>query len=166
VLVKSAPLTYWILPALITVLALFDGGLHLALDSILFRGNFFGSLGPPPGAAPPASGAPRPPGPPVPLPLPLNQMFVLNFVGYLVLIALFWFVIRRFGSGTWWMDALFIVYVAMACLAWLDQGRPNPRNLGYLSKSVEVALLLLLLTHMWLLLKPRRREAGYVVASG
>src|SRR5205807_10331261 len=85
--------------ALITILALADGVLHLSLDYVLFRGNLFGSpfagggppggpRGGPPGGGPPA-GAP-PPGPrPPQLPLELNQLFFLNFVGFVGLTALF-----------------------------------------------------------------------------
>jgi len=157
VYVKSAPLANRILPAIISVLALADAVLHLALDAVLFRGNFLGPLVPPPGAQAPAG-----PGPLVPLPLPLNQMFVLNFVGYLVLVALFWFIVRRFGGGRWWMDVVFIVYIAAAFLAWMEVGGPNPRGLGYLSKSIELVLVVALLTHLWLLLRP---TAGRLATS-
>jgi hypothetical protein len=143
---NSARLTRWILPAVITLLALGDGALHFALDLVLFRGNFLGRLGPPPGAAP----ANPPPGPPIPLPLPLNQMFVLNLVGYLILVALFWFVMRRATQARVWMDAVFVLYVAVVFFAWVEFGAPNPRGLGYLSKSVEIVLAVALLTHMWL----------------
>jgi hypothetical protein len=148
--VQSAKLTHWILPAVITVLALADGVLHFMLDVVLFRGNFFGRLGPPPGAAPVAPASP-PPGPPVPLPLPLNQMFVLNLVGYVVLIALFWFVLRRLPAWLGRMDWLLIVYVAVVFLGWVEFGRPNPMGLGYLSKGTEIVLLLALAVHVWML---------------
>src|ERR1700682_620104 len=91
---NPARLTNWILPVVITVLALGDGALHFTLDVVLFRGNFISRLGPPPGAAQ-AVPANRPPGPPVPLPFQLNQMFLLNCIGYLILVALFWFALRR-----------------------------------------------------------------------
>ncbi len=142
------------LPVVITLLALADGLLHISLDIVLFRGNFFGSFGPPPGAAPPPPGAR--PGPPIPLPLPLNQMFVLNFVGYVLLVTLFWLLFRRLGGWRWWMDAAFLVYVAGAFLAWVDFGMPNPMGLGYLSKSVEVLLILTLVAHLWQV-RPRPR---------
>src|ERR1700724_3425235 len=91
-------LTLWILPIVITILALADGVLHFALDIILFRGNFLGRLGPPPGApAAPAPAAPPRPPLPVPIPLPLNQMFVLNIVGYVILVAAFWLSPRLLG---------------------------------------------------------------------
>jgi hypothetical protein len=137
-----------IVTAVITVLALADGVLHLALDVVLFRGNFFGRLGPPPGAPPPPSGAP--PGPPVPLPLQLNQMFVLNLVGYLILIGLLWLAFRRFSAWRVWVDVLFIVYVVGSLLAWIDFGAPNPQGLGYLSKSVEILIVVAVLAHLYL----------------
>src|SRR5262249_27433596 len=93
------------LPIVITVLALADALLHLMLDVVLFRGNFWGPLGPPPGA--PAGGPPPGAGPP-PLPLPLNQLFVLNFVGYLVLIVAFWLAPRWLGRWSWVVDLAFI----------------------------------------------------------
>src|SRR5512133_567043 len=90
-----SPFARWILPAIITVLALADGLVHLSLDFVLFRGNFFGPgrSGPPPGrlAPPPGGGPPQ-------LPLPLNELFLLNFVGYVVLALLFWFAPRWLGE--------------------------------------------------------------------
>jgi hypothetical protein len=151
--VKPGALVQWILPAIITVLAVGDGVLHLALDAVLFRGNFFGRLGPPPGAPPPpAGGSGPPPGPPIPLPLPLNQMFVANFVGYVVLVVLMWFAFRQFGRWRAWIDIPLLVYAAVVFLAWVEFGGPNPMGyLGYLSKTIELVLVLALLAHMWLL---------------
>jgi hypothetical protein len=148
--VNSARLVNWSLPVVITLLALADGALHLALDIVLFRGNFIGRLGPPPGAAPPAP-ANLPPGPPVPLPLPLNQMFLLNCIGYVVLVTLFWFVLRRRSRWRAWMDLVLIVYVAATFLGWVDFGAPNPMGLGYLSKAIELLLVIALLGHSWML---------------
>src|SRR5947209_7514825 len=95
-----------ILPIVITFLALADGVLHFSLDLILFRGNFFGSAfpgGPPPGRAPgAATGTPRPPpGPGFRPPAPINELFVLNLVGYIVLVLLFWFGPRFLGRWSW-----------------------------------------------------------------
>jgi heme A synthase len=147
--VRPPALVQWILPAIISVLALADGALHIALDEILFRGNFFGRFGPPPGAAPPP-GANRPPGPPIPLPLPLNQMFVLNFVGYVVLVVFMWLAFRRLHGWRWWVDVPLLVYVAVVFLAWVEFGGPNPMGLGYLSKGIEIILFVALLAHIWL----------------
>jgi hypothetical protein len=133
----------------ITLLALADGILHLSLDFVLFRGNLLGRLGPPPGAPSPPPGAGGPPS----FLLPLNQMFVMNLVGYLILILLMWFVAPRLGTLAWLVEALFVLYVATVFLAWLRFGAPNPNGLGYLSKSVEVVLVLLLLVRLWANLK-------------
>ena len=136
------------LPILITLLALADGILHLSLDAVLFRGNFVGRLGPPPGAPPNAPPGGFPPPPPIGLPLPLNQMFVANCVGYLVLVILFWTVARRSAVAARWVNVAFILYAILAFLAWVDFGMPNPMGLGYLSKAVEVVLLIALLAYV------------------
>lgn len=141
---------YWILPAIIAVLALADGVLHLSLDFILFRGNLFGSLGPPPGAPPPGAN------PPPSLPLPLNQLFVLNFLGYVALALLMWFGRERLGSWYWLVDVALLVMVALTMGGWFQMRRPNPMNLGYLSKSVEVLLAITVLVHLWSFIGQRR----------
>jgi len=148
---RSAELGSRLLAALIALLALTDGVLHCSLDFILFQGNLFGTLGPPPGAAPPPGGG----GPP-PFPLPLNQLFVLNLVGYVLLVLVFWFVAPRLGTRRWLVDALLIGYVAVVFAGWLRVGGPNPRGLGYLSKSIEIVLVIALLVHMWTLLRRPR----------
>src|SRR5437588_13075309 len=96
------------LAVIITLLALADGAVHLSLDFVLFRGNLFGALGPPPGAPAPPLGAA---GPPTFL-LPLNQMFTLNLCGYVALLLTFWFIGRRLGSRPWLVDAVIILSVA------------------------------------------------------
>jgi hypothetical protein len=149
--VKSTSLRSWVLPIVITALALIDGAIHLSLDIVLFRGNFFGRLGPPPGAGPNPQGPPpgAPPGPPIPLPLPLNQMFLLNCIGYVLLVAVFWLVYRRLRRWPRWADVPLIVYVGAVFLGWVDFGMPNPQGLGYLSKGVEIVLMIALLAHTW-----------------
>ena len=147
---NSARLTNWILPVVITLLALADGALHFTLDVVLFRGNFLGPLGRPPGAAPPVAPANPPPGPPVALPFQLNQMFLLNCVGYIVLLALFWLVLWRFSGWRRWVDVVLIAYVATTFAGWVDYGAPNPMGLGYVSKGIEILLVVALLTHFWL----------------
>ena len=139
-----------ILPAIITVLALVDGVVHLSLDFVLFRGNFFGSgapPGPPPGGAPRGSGPPPGGGPN--LPLPLNELFLLNFIGYVVLVLVFWFAPRWLGGMRWLVNVVMIVYAAVVFVAWLTIGRPNPMGLGYLSKGIEIALIIALVAHIW-----------------
>jgi hypothetical protein len=137
-----------LIAALITLLVLADGALHLSLDFVLFRGNLFGRFGPPPGAPAPPPGAGG--GPPEFL-LPLNQMFVLNLVGYLVLLAVFWIVALKLPDWNWFADVLLVVYVAMVFYAWLRFGAPNPMGyLGYLSKGIEILLVVTLLVRLWL----------------
>lgn len=108
----------------IVILAVADGLLHLALNFVLFRGNL---LGPLPFRSP--------------FPLPLNQLFVLNFVGYIVLAAAFWVAPRSLGSRRWLVNVVLIVYTALSILGWMKIGMPNPQGLGYLSKGLEVALI-------------------------
>lgn len=138
-----------ILTVVIPILLLADGTLHLLLNEVLFGGRGGGGNrppGPPPGAVPGA----RPPGPGFnPLILPLNQLFTLNFIGAVLLVALFLLVLWRFRSKLWMVEGAMIVYAAAAFGAWLIMGRPNPMNLGYLSKSIELVLILSLLTHIW-----------------
>jgi hypothetical protein len=142
--VRSAPLGSSLLAGVITLLGLADGVLHLSLDFILFRGNVFGSLAPPPGAPPSGGGPP-------PFPLPLNQLFALNLIGYVVLVLIFWFGAPRLGRRRWIVDVLFILYVAVIFIGWLRIGGPNPMGLGYLSKAMEIVLVVALLAHMWAL---------------
>lgn len=142
-----------ILAIVLTLLALADGILHLSLDFVLFRGNLFGSLGP---AA----------GPSQPLPVPLNQLFVLNFVGYVALVLFFWFVAPRLGSNRWLGDVLLIIWVVATFSGWVSYGAPNPRNLGYLSKGIEIVLVIVLLAHLFEgQVLARRRTSGVVSAS-
>jgi hypothetical protein len=154
-MVRTAESTSRLLAILITVLALADGILHFSLDYLLFRGNLFGRLGPPPGTAPPPGGGGGPPQ----FPLPLNQLFVLNLVGYIVLLLIFWFVAPRLGTWAWLVDAVFILYVAIIFVGWLSFGGPNPRGLGYLSKTLEILLVIALFGHMWTLVARTRTRS-------
>jgi hypothetical protein len=154
--VRPATFGPWILPILIVILAIADGPVHLSLDFVLFRGNLFGPLGPPPGAPPlPAPGAGGPPR----MPLPLNQLFALNFVGYLLLAVTVWFGTHRLGGWAWLFDVALVVYVAAIFGAWWSFGRPNPMGLGYLSKTIEIVLILALVAHVWTALAKRRPVA-------
>ena len=156
-MVRSAESTTRFLAILITILALADGVLHFSLDYILFRGNLFGSLGPPPGAPRPPSGGGGPE-----FPLPLNQLFVLNLPGYVVLLLIFWFVAPRLGDWAWVVDVVFILYVALIFGAWLSIGGPNPQGLGYVSKILETLVILALLAHLWTLVARTRTRSAAV----
>ncbi len=145
-----------ILRAIIAVLALADGVIHFSLDFILFRGNFFGgrgASGPPPVTAPGRAGPP-PGARGLPLPLPLNELFLLNFIGAVVLVLVFWFGRRWLGRWSWLVDVVMIVYAAATFTAWWAFGRPNPMGLGYLSKGIEIVLIIALITDIWTLLRP------------
>ncbi len=156
-----------ILQIIIPILALADGVIHLSLDFVLFRGNLFGPLtagGPPPGAAPRRTGPP--PGPRGnPLILPLNQLFLLNFVGSVVLVLLFWYSRRWLGERRWLMNIALIAYAAATFTAWMIFGQPNPMGLGYLSKSIEIILIIALLVDTWSILRTRARRTSAQVAS-
>src|SRR4051794_20505463 len=100
-----------VLRVIIVLLALADGILHLMLDYVLFRGNFLGPLSFP-----------------SPFPLPMNQLFVLNLVGYVVLAVVFWFGPRLLGERHWLIDVVLIGFSALTIIAWLQIGSPNPRG--------------------------------------
>jgi hypothetical protein len=138
-----------ILRIVIVILALADGVLHLLLDFVLFGGR----NGPPAGSRPaPPPGSP-PPGPRFALPIPLNVLFLLNFIGAVVLVLLFWFGPRWLGRKHWWVDVIMIVYAAATFVAWVMFGQPNPMGLGYLSKGLEIALIIALLVDIWMIRK-------------
>ncbi len=94
-------------------------------------------------------------------------MFVLNLCGYIALLLIFWFVAPRLGSWAWLVDAVFILYVAIIFVGWLSIGGPNPRGLGYLSKALEILLILALLAHLWTLVaRTRTGSPAAVTGSG
>ena len=172
----SSSFSRLILPALITILALVDGVLHFMLDFVLFSGKLWGSpnFGPPPGGPPGGGSAAPPPPRPSPPPsnpilhalnianitgLPLNELFVLNAIGYVVLVVVFWFVHRRLPRWLWLVDVVIIGYALTSIIGWLDFGSPNPNGLGYLAKAIEVVLIVVLLGHIWRLFG-RRAQGG------
>ena len=125
------PQLLMLIRSLIVILAVADGVLHLALNFVLFGGNLFGPL-------------PFP----SPFPLPFNQLFTLNFIGYLVLALGFWFGPRLLGRRFWLLDVVLIVYAALSIIGWVQIGMPNPSGLGFLSKAFEVVLIGALIVHM------------------
>lgn len=156
-MVRSTDRSIFALGVVITLLALADGLLHLSLDFVLFRGNVFGRLGPPPGAPPPPGGGGGPP----PLPLPLNQLFALNLVGYVILVLLLWFVGPRLGAWRWVIEVALLVYIAVVFGGWLRLGAPNPMGfLGYLSRLIELALALAVLARLWMTAKTEILGSG------
>jgi hypothetical protein len=137
-----------VLGGLIVLLALGIGALHFALDFVLFRGNILGgrSGGPPPGA-------PRLPA--WPNILPLNQLFLLNLVLFVVLAIVFLLVFRRGGVPGGVVDLLLIAATVATLVGWNNIRRPNPQGLGTWAVSMELALIVFALIHM-LTLRTRR----------
>ncbi len=152
-----------ILRVIIAVVALADGVLHFLLDFVLFRGNIFGGGGPggPRLGANPGRVGPPPGGGRLALPLPLNELFLLNLIGAVILVLVFWFGIRLLGRRIWVVDVVMIAYAATTFAAWWAFGLRNPMGLGYLSKGIEIVLIIALLTHIWSLIRP----AGSLAAS-
>jgi hypothetical protein len=110
----------------IVVLALADGVLHLALDvvfSMRFGARFATSS--------------------------LGILFLVNFVGYVVLTAAFVFGRRRLGGRAWTLDLLIAAYAVGSIGVWLWFGAPNPMGTGYPSKALEVLLVLAAGAHLW-----------------
>jgi hypothetical protein len=162
---QSSRTQRWIIPAGITALALLDGLIHFSLDYILFKGRFWGNPfsappPPPPGGAPPHAGPPPPP-----FPLPLNELFLLNAIGYVGLVVLFWVVTAVQPGLRWIVDVAMIVYTALSIIGWLMVGMPNPNGLGYLSKLIEVVLIVLLLVDA-IGVARMGRDAGRQVEAG
>ena len=98
-----------------------------------------GQAGPPPGGGPGGGGFNIM----AMLPIPLPILFLLNGIGYLVLVsALYLPQLRQYQPIVRWLLIIFaavtiIMYFAIAGL------RPNP--VGLLTKAVEIALIVLLL---------------------
>ena len=127
----------------VIILAIADGLLHLVLDFEFFGSNLFGAL-------------PFP----SPFPLPLNRLFALNFLGYLVLAVAFWYAPRFLGPRRWLVDVVLIVYAVLSIVGWVQTGMPNPQGLGYLAKALEVVLIVALAVHAWRVLHPGIGDGG------
>jgi len=113
----------WILRIAIVILALADGVLHLALDVVLYKGRLFQST--------------------------LSELFLLNFIGAVVLVAVFLLSLRWHTRWHWVADVVLIGYAAAAVAAWLYSGSPDLLGLGYLSKAIEIGLIGALLVDLW-----------------
>ncbi len=137
-----------LLTIIVALFALGDGVLHLLLDSILFGAR----SGPPAGARPVVPPSGPPPGArPLQFLLPLNQLFILNFIGEVVLVLLFLFGRRWLGKRRWLVNVVMIIYAAATFGAWLAFGRPNPMGLGLLSKGMETILIVALVADIWMM---------------
>lgn len=81
------------------------------------------------------------------LPLPLPTLFILNFVGYIVLLAALYLpVLQRFQRLTRW---LLIGYTAITILLWYLISGGHSDLMAYIDKFVEVVLIALLLIEGW-----------------
>ena len=113
-----------LLNAVIPALAVIDGLIHFALVVFVFRFDF--SRG------------------------QLPVLFLLNGIGYLVLAGAFLASRASPLARRRLVDAALAIF-ALATLVgwfWFTQGRGNPFNLGYTSKTVEVVLIVLVALHL------------------
>jgi hypothetical protein len=147
------------LTALLVLLALAVGILHLALDFVLFRGNILGRLGPPPGAPPPPNGG----GgglPSFPFGLQLNQMFFANLVVFVVLALLMLAAMRAQPVLPRVVDVLLIAATLYTLYGWNNLRRPNPQGLGQIAVSLEIALIVVAVAHFFAV---NRRPVRYAL---
>ena len=135
------------LQIVIIVLVVITALVHLQMGSRILIG------GPPGGRPPSGQVGPRPGGAPdgAPggfniirmLPIPLPYLFLLNGIGYLVLVtALYLPQLRRFQPIVRWVLIAFATVTVIMYLA-IVGFRPN--QVGIVTKIVEVALIVLLL---------------------
>jgi hypothetical protein len=118
-----------VLGVLIVVLALVDGLVHLSIDAFVTH-SFAARY--------------------------TNVLFLLNFLGYVVLVVAFVWAQRGSPSVRRLVDAVLIVYPLAALVAWevITAGRGNPRlagvplGLAQISKPAEILLALAALAHV------------------
>ncbi len=123
--------------AIVVLLALAVGVLHLALNFVLFGGDF--------------SKEPRLWG----LGLPLAQLFLANCIAYLVLAVLFVAVSRGRPAFRVGVDLLLILVTVATLIGWNSIRRPNPRGLGTWALVLEIALIVFAVVHALTLRKRR-----------
>src|SRR5258708_7268892 len=73
-----------------------------------------------------------------------GTLFILNLVGYVVLVVAFWWGQRQTLSLRRLIDIGLVVFplLTLACWIYLTKGRANPQNLADISKPAEVLLFL------------------------
>jgi hypothetical protein len=134
----------------IILLALVAAAIHLdrAIMMSLPAGHF---AGPPgghfpgnrPGGRFPGHFQGPPPGPSILTLIPLQVLFYLNFVGFIVLAAALYLpLLRRFQRIIRWT---LIGYTLLTILAWVWIAHAQFNTLSYISEPVEVLLIILLL---------------------
>jgi len=133
------------LQIVIIVLAVITAFVHLQ------RGIGFLGGGPPGGARPTGQGGPPPGGGAGGggfnimslLPIPLPYLFLLNGIGYLVLVgALYLPQLRQYQTTVRW---LLIAFAAVTIIMYFAIAGVRFNPVGYLTKAVEVVLIILLL---------------------
>ncbi len=115
-------MTRAVLSIVIPILALVDGLVHLSLDLTLFHANFTLST--------------------------LSELFLLNFLGYLVLIAAFLLSVNASTGRRTLVDVVMIAFAVVTFLAWLSKGGPNPMDFAFISKPAEFLLVVALVAHV------------------
>ena len=137
----------------IIVLAVLTGVVHLYRALLMFgllggmgmggpRGGGRPGGGPPPGAHPGGGG----PSIMSMLPVPLSTLFLLNFVGYVVLAAVLYLpALQRYRQV---IRCVLLAYTLLTVVLWylFTGGHPDP--VGYIDKIMEVGLIVLLLFDM------------------
>ncbi len=96
--------------------------------------------------------------------LPLNELFLLNLIGEVVLVILFWLSRRWLGERRWLVNVVMMLYAAATFGGWLMYGRPNPMGLGLLSKGIEVVLIVVSFVYAWAILRARRGSSAQVAS--
>ncbi|WP_220207761.1 hypothetical protein [Reticulibacter mediterranei] len=132
----------------IIALAVVSGLVHLYRAILMFGLMGAGRVGRPPGGRPGGVGGGRPPGGGGPsimsmLPVPLPTLFLLNFVGYIVLAIAFYLpALQRYRQIIRWV---LIVYAAITIILWFLFTGGRFDFIGYGDKIFEIALIVLLL---------------------
>jgi hypothetical protein len=126
--------------ALVALLALAVGALHFALDFVLFRGNFSGLPQPPPG--PPPGFIATLIGPRLP------QLFLANFIVFVVLVIAFVAASRARTAVRAAVDVLILLATVATLVGWNGIRRPNPMGLGSWAVALEIALIVFALVHL------------------
>jgi hypothetical protein len=98
------------------------------------------------------------------LPISLSVLFILNFIGYLVLgAALYMPLFQKIQRVVRW---LLIVFAAVTIIAWFLIAGSHPDTLGIVDKVIEGALIVLLLIEEWQAIKSKSRGEPHMPAAG
>ncbi|MGH2365533.1 MAG: hypothetical protein ACRDHX_12895 [Chloroflexota bacterium] len=135
--------------AIVALLALAMGAVHLALDFVLFHGHIFTAPAPPPGLR---RAGPPPGSRPTPLPVPfighsLPQLFLANFVAAVVLVVLFLLALRLAYGYRLTVDILLVAFSAATLIGWNNLHGPNPQGLGHVAVGLEITLIVFAVIH-------------------